>query len=524
MADFVFLEGFDYYFSGTATPNGSQAQWVKGFLDQSLVPGRYGGKCLQHTRAGGTENILCNLPEGNITTGTITIGFAFKSSNLLTRQIIILNPSGSTTEQFSIWQHNDGSISFRNGGTTLATSAAGLLSANVWCYIEAAVTISNSGSFDVQLNGGSVVSGSGDTMGGTNADTGRITLPEPASSGTMWYDDLYVRDDLTFAGPSQIIWRRPLAALAGDFNLSATSAYIYPLLVDDYSTDTTAYITGDSAGDEQLFSFEGFDKFTGSGVKAVSLIVFAKTDAGTANADPKIVSNGNTLTPAGWSFDTTFRFQRRIVTNDPDTAAPWTRAALAAMNAGLEITSLSGGATALQVSMVGVQALVPEGAVYAVAGGHRHWRIVPTSSAAGTGRVGTFDLSLLAADGERLMLVGFGGAGGEYSGSLARPNSVDGRNDTSWVSGSHYTATDLSLDFGGPIIPKYAVLGSQRGSTSESFRTFTIDYSDDGSTWTTLYTHSTPELSWGTTEARTFTLPDLTPPSTGRRRQALVLN
>ena len=526
MGDFVFLEGWDYYFSGTATPNGAQAQWVKGFLDQRLEAGKRGGKRLAHQRAGGTEDMHCDLPQGSITTGEITIGFAFEVSNAISRPLMVLNQAGGTTQQFTIYQNSDGSLALRNGATILGTSAAGLLVTGTEVYIEVAVTIANSGSFEMRLNNTMIASATGvDTMGAADVNVGRITLPEPASSGTMYYDDLYVRDDLNFAGPSMIVWRRPLAAIpGGDFNLAATSAYIYPLLVDDYSTDTTAYITGDAVAEDQFFSFETFASLTGSGVKAISLIAFAKVDAGTATVDPVVVSNGDTLTAASWSFDTTFRFRRRVVTNDPDTGAAWTRAALAAMHAGMAITALSGGATTLQVSMFGYQALIPIGN-YSVAGGHRYWRIVANSAASGSGRVGTCNFSLVAPDGEMFSPVAVGGDGGAF-GSLARTFTIDGRKDTNWVSGlSYVSGVNLSLDFGGPVIPKKVVLGSQSGSTSESLRTFTIDYSDDGVSWTTLYNHTTPEISWGADEVRSFVLPDLTPPPLfGRRRQALVLN
>jgi hypothetical protein len=518
---FVFLEGFDYYWNAQATPNGAQAQWVKGFLDQQLEMGRYGGLCLRHTRAGGTENILSNFPDGDITTGLITVGFAFRCSNLITRQIMILNPSGSTTEQFSIWQHADGSFSVRNGGTTLATSAAAQHVIDTWYYLEIAVTVANSGSFELRLNNTNIVSGSGDTMGAANANTGRITLPEPTTSGTMWYDDMYVRDDLTFIGPSQIFYRRALAPVSGgDFNLTATSAYIYATLVGDQAADTVSYVTGGTVGHEQFWTMESLLRQSGTTVHCISLLCFARTDAGTATLDPVVQSNGDETVGTSWALDTTFRFRRRIFSLDPDTAGAWSRAALAASNGGVRINALAGGAAQVQISQLGYQVLVPVGDAFNVSGGHRYWSVLPLTWNGGS-RPGSFLHDFVTADGERLRPVALTSDTVWTTGNTAF-FAADGRKDTVYIGGNgpyRYYA-----DFGGPVIPKKFLLGAQSALVNESYRTFQIDYSDDGVTWTTLYTRSTPETGWSSTEFREFTLPDLTPPAGGRRRQTLVLN
>lgn len=524
MGDYVFTESWDYYWNGTATPNGSQAQWVKGFLDQELVPGRFGGRCLQHARAGGTEDIHCDLPAGNITTGEITIGFAWRVSNALSRNLMVLNQAGGTTAQFSIYQNSDGSISVRNGngGTVLGTSATGLLTLLTWCYIEVSVVIGNSGSLTLDLNGTEVINVSGvDTMGAANVNVGRITLPEPASSGTMWYDDLYVRDDLIKAGPSAIVYRRALAAVpGGDFNMTATSAYIHPLLVDDFAADTASYITGDAVSEDQFFTMENLSKLSGSGVRAITIIGFAKVNSGTGTVDAIVNSNGDTSI-SSWNLDTTFRFRRKTVTLDPDTGALWTRGALAAMQAGIAITAMAGGATEVQLSMLGYEALVPLTPAYNVAGGHRYWSARPVT-AAGTERPGTCVFALYGPDGEYLQPHDVIGDGGDYSGGLARRNVADGRKDTNWVSASHYSTTRLTLDYGGPVIAKTLRLGAQNDSTSESFSDFTIEFSDDNVSWTTFY-EADPQAAWSVNEIRTFTLPDIIVGSF-RRRQTLIMN
>lgn len=525
MGDYVFLESWDYYYTARATPNGAQAQWVKSYLDQELVPGPFGGMRLKHGRAGGTEDIYCDLPNGNITTGEITIGFAFWVSNAISRNLMVLMQAGGTTAQFSIYQNSDGSVSIRNGngGTVLGTSAAGLLTLNTRHYLEVSVDIDNAGSAVVDLGGVQILTVSGvDTMGAANVNVGRIMLPEPASSGTMWYDDLYVRDDLTRAGPSRVVYRPSIAAIAGgDFNLAATGAFILPVLTGDQATDTTSYITGGTVTDEQFFKMDDLGKLAGAAVRAVSLMCFARTNAGTATLDPVVKSNGDETTGASWSLDSTFRYRRRMFNLDPDIAAAWSRAKLAASEGGVRITGLAGGATSVQISQLGYQCLIPEND-YNVAGGHRYWRVSPLSIN-GDVRPGSFAMQFLAPDGALLWPKVCSGAGGLWSGDNDYWRANDGRKDTTWISGSMALSTTYVADFGGPVIAKTFVLGAQPFAVRESIRTFTIDYSDDGISWTTLYTETTPQTAWGAAEVRIFALPNLPPPSAGRRRQALVL-
>lgn len=528
MSGVILLESFDYQWGAQATPNGLQATWVKGFLDQTLVRGRYGGWCLEHTRAGGTEDINRDFPAGNNTTGQITLGFDWKVSNLVSRPLMRLMQNATTTSQFTIYQNSDGSLSIRNGnsGTVLGTSAAGVIAINTWYFIEVAVAIDNSGSAEVRVTSGgvttTVINVSGvDTMGAANLNVGRINLPEPDSSGTMWYDNLYVRDDLTFMGPHRVIYRRPLTALAGDFNMTATAASSYPLRVDDQAADTGSYITGDTVSDEQLFTVEALSRFTGTDVAAVQVVAFARTDAGTATLAPVVSSNGDVAVGGNWSLDTTLRFRFAMFNVDPDTSAAWTRSALALAHIGARITGMTG-AAAVRISMIGYEVLIPVADGYAEVGGHRYWSIKGITTNGGV-RPGTWMLNFHGADGELFQVRAASGDGGLWSGANDYRYATDGRSDTAYVSGSSATSSRLIMDYGGPVIATNFALGAQPFLGNESFRTHTIDYSDDGVTWTTLYTEATPQTAWGAAEMRYFALPPLTPP-TGRRRQALVLN
>lgn len=523
----VMLEGFDHYPDATSTPAGAQALWVKSYLDQSLAYGRFGGWCLQHTRNGGTEDIYRDFPNGDITTGQITLGFAWKKSNAVSRPIMRLMQAGTTNSQFTIYENSDGSIAIRNGdsGTVLATSATGLIATNTWYYIEVAVTIADSGSLELRLNNTTVATATGvDTMGQSTNTVGRICLPEPDSSGTYWYDDIYVRDDLVFMGPCRVLYRRPRAAVAGGtFNMTATSAYVYPLRVDEFIVDqSTSYITGSTVGDQQLFQCDNLSKFSGTSVKMVQLVSFSKTDAGTATLAPVVTSGATTSVGADWALTTTFQYKHRIVL-DPATSADWTRNGLRDGRFGMKVTGLSGAAQ-VQVSTFGYEVLLPIADAYADAGGHRYWRITPLTINS-SGRPGSWMLHFINNDGEIYRPINYAYVGGLWSSNNDVFQALDGRYSTGYIGGVQGSpaSNNVSFDFGGPIAPNIFGLGSQPFTLGESFATFKIEYSDDNATWTPYYTQSTSQTGWTASEWRQFALPALFTP-TVRRRQGLVLN
>lgn len=103
-----------------------------------------------------------------------------------------------TTAQASINVNTTGTISVRNGaitGTALATSTA-TISANTTHYLEWDFTFANAptGSYQVWLDGVSILSGTGDTTATANAYANGIQLAHGATTGITTFDDLYLFD------------------------------------------------------------------------------------------------------------------------------------------------------------------------------------------------------------------------------------------------------------------------------------------------------------------------------------------
>jgi hypothetical protein len=100
------------------------------------------------------------------------------------------------TAQASVTVNSTGTFSVRAGGvagTALGTSSA-TVTANTTHYLEWDITFANAGSFQLWLDGVSILSGSGDTTGTANNFANQLQLVLPSGTNTIIYDDLYLLD------------------------------------------------------------------------------------------------------------------------------------------------------------------------------------------------------------------------------------------------------------------------------------------------------------------------------------------
>src|SRR5215467_5869845 len=111
-------------------------------------------------------------------------------------QIVGVQFLDSAANQAAISINNTGTISVRNGiyngGTILGTSTT-TITANSVHYLEFDITFSNTGAYQVWLDGVSILSGSGDTTATTNNSVSGFTF-NVLSGGGWTVDDLYLFD------------------------------------------------------------------------------------------------------------------------------------------------------------------------------------------------------------------------------------------------------------------------------------------------------------------------------------------
>lgn len=140
---------------------------------------------------------------------------------------------------------------------------------------------------------------------------------------------------------------------------------------------------------------------------------------------------------------------------------------------------------------------------------HRYWRI---NISANNGSLGTtiiteFEMRT-AQGGSNVVSGGTALASSEMGSGLAASKAFDGSTSTYWAS-TNPVAT-LQYDYGAgnaKTIVEVALRCAPGGESPVTApKDFTIQYSDDGAAWTTVYT-ATNQTSWTTGELRTYTFP-----------------
>ncbi len=229
-------------------------------------------------------------------------------------------------------------------GTQLGASAQ-CLTANAYHHIESFVGIDAATGFvEVRVNGVTVLNLTNVNTDPTGAgEVSQIAFHNPGINGVcvLDLDDVHAWDTAAGEGPTSFagnasVFNRPMIqdTATADWSLSAGSDG-YALLADN--SDAT-YIEAVNVGDRSSF-------VAGPLPADVVAVIYqqlnwraVKTAAGDCSVAPSFVSGGSeTVTPA-FPLTTVETWRWGIVGDDPDTAAPWTPAAVDASQPTFERT------------------------------------------------------------------------------------------------------------------------------------------------------------------------------------------
>jgi len=193
----IFMDGFDRYGIGPSTSNPSAVvtsllqEWntVSGGFVNLAAPLSLTGYAL--TITGGPASMNKTLP-GNFP--RLIGGYRFSST-------LAANTHGITftdvaTAQCSIILLNTGAISLRTGsvaGAAIATSAV-TVTANSVHYLEFDLTFSNTGAYQIWLDGISILSGTADLTASANNYANVLSFVCSAGVASLTIDDLYLFD------------------------------------------------------------------------------------------------------------------------------------------------------------------------------------------------------------------------------------------------------------------------------------------------------------------------------------------
>ena len=252
----LWIEGFEG-FGGAATPEPAGVMGRKYVMSDEAGmytnTGRIGGKCILIVDHGGW------IKSGILTTdGTMIIGFAFQVTGF---------PSSSASELVTLYdgatvgmtvkiQQGSGYLQVYRGTTLLQTSTQ-LITPNQWYYLEFKTVCSDTGSYELRINGETWVVDTGpvDTQEGANSYHTGFRLEHPYGTWVR-FDDLYVLDGTTglgaFLGPQRVIAIDP----DGDDTVTwdhSTGTTNYEVVDDGATVDNTDYVYTSSLPEQDLY-------------------------------------------------------------------------------------------------------------------------------------------------------------------------------------------------------------------------------------------------------------------------------
>ena len=286
-----FIDGFDHYTDAFVAKMWNQGKFSTANGVVAAGVGRNG--TAGWTRAwrdglahnfGGTED-------------TVIFGGAFKLNTLATTAgIEIIWWMGEGTGRVHtelIWNESTGKLFVRRAGTAITGDGTAVLVAGVWYYLEMKVTISDTGSVVVKVNGITDISASPvDTRNAATGYCDTIVLGGQGGSagGDIVMDDIYVCDDTggtnnDFLGDIRVEHLLPNGnGNSSQFDGSDGNTTDNYLLVDDATpNDDTDYVESPDSGDKDTYAYGNLASSTGS-VYGVQICPYArKTESGIRN-------------------------------------------------------------------------------------------------------------------------------------------------------------------------------------------------------------------------------------------------
>lgn len=342
----LFADGFDLYFTLQSIID---AGWVKGgsgdYADMYLSLGRFGGG----TIGLGNNNSIHRYISS--TGNEIGVQAALKMDDLDPENVLLRVDNNSQSDLcFQIHVLSNGSIRLRDSANSIvATSGAGVIVTGVWYYLEVWATIADSGDVLLKLNGETILNESSvDTsISATNVDKVTFYAGTAATGNRTYWDDIIILDgsgsiNNDLLGDCRIATLLPNADTAQeDWDLS-TGSDSYDLINDTipgiHDEDST-YIEEDTVGNETRCEFENSPSDAAS-IKAVVLsTALRKTDAGQRTARGLINSNGTESVGATRYPSTDYQTYRDIYETNPDGGGAWSKSAVDALEAGVEVVA-----------------------------------------------------------------------------------------------------------------------------------------------------------------------------------------
>lgn len=255
---------------------------------------------------------------------------------------LVLFGDGGFTSHLTMNFNASGGIDVKRGATVIASTAASIITSNVWYHFEVSATISATvGTVTLRLNGATVLNFTGNTKNGGTVDLiDAVKLQNPSSGPQFSFDDFYVCNDSgstnnVFLGDVQVQTLMPSAA--------GTSTQFTPTgvannwdNVNDIPYSAADYNTSSTVGQRDTYALADLVTGTGTVFGVQNTIIALKSDAGAASIKAAMKSGGTVYYDANQNLGASLSSTVAMHETDPATAAAWTPTNVNALEFGAE--------------------------------------------------------------------------------------------------------------------------------------------------------------------------------------------
>lgn len=332
-----FIESFDSY-PTVAGVLGVESRWIVSATGSfALTGGRFGGQALRNT---GAASVSAALGGAASIVGSVGAAYQVIVPPAALSRILTIRDSNDDV-QFTLAMDQLGRVFvYRGNLTTFLAQADVTLTVGVWYYLEVEFSIdTGSGYLRVFVNGSQVINFAGNTQGVAGVNTAsRIGLFNSVGAHAAAFDDIYVTDAVTRLGECRVEPLRPSADTAvKNFTPNAGTenyARVNEALVDG---DTT-YVYSALVGAEDLYELDNLSVNPQNIFAVQTRVVARKDDVATRVIQTGLKSGATTVYGEDFFLASSYTTKVDIYEQDPNTAAPWTKTALDALQIGQKIT------------------------------------------------------------------------------------------------------------------------------------------------------------------------------------------
>lgn len=338
----LFIDSFDHYVTADLLTKylslGSFAPSI------SAGNGRHSSACVRSNAASATSYVSKGVPASGT---TAIIGMAFKTSSLQASFISVLDGGdaqiyGALNSDGSITIYRSNSVLLFSAGTALGSTAAGVLTVDVFNFIELKVVLHDStGAVTLKVNGITVLSLTGqDTRysAGTGGWT-QFVVGRSSGSHNIDIDDLYVCDgsgavNNDFLGDVRVDAHFPNAAGTNNASTPSTGGDRSATVDETAPNGDTDYNTLTAAGDKDTYNLEAF-KATGSAILGMQVLTsIKKTDAGVGSSTTVVRHSGTDYDGTTQGLTLGYTYVRDVYNVNPGTNAQMLEADFNALEVG----------------------------------------------------------------------------------------------------------------------------------------------------------------------------------------------